>query len=119
MLSPQGRVIMVTGANRGIGNAVARCLHGKGYTLSLGARDVEALDTAVADFADARVVTHHFDAYDAISNAAWVAATTTQFGRLDGLVNITPASRAARASKTTTNTRSTPCGRSTSRRRCA
>ena len=87
MLTPQGRVIMVTGANRGIGNAVARCLHGKGYTLSLGARDVEALDTAVADFVDARVVTHHFDAYDAISNAAWVAATTTQFGRLDGLVN--------------------------------
>ena len=31
---------MVTGANRGIGLAVARCLHGKGYTLSLGARDV-------------------------------------------------------------------------------
>ena len=87
MLSPQDRVIMVTGANRGIGNAVARCLHGKGYTLSLGARDVGALDAAVADFADARVVTHHFDAYDAVSNAAWVAATVAEFGRLDGLVN--------------------------------
>ncbi len=36
MLSPQGRVVMVSGANRGL--AVAHCLHGKGYGLSLGGR---------------------------------------------------------------------------------
>ena len=37
MLSPEDRVVMVSGANRGIGLAVARCLHAKGYRLSLGA----------------------------------------------------------------------------------
>ena len=29
MLSPQDRVVMVSGANRGIGLAVARCLHAR------------------------------------------------------------------------------------------
>jgi NAD(P)-dependent dehydrogenase (short-subunit alcohol dehydrogenase family) len=87
MLSANGRVIMITGANRGVGLALARCLHGKGYTLSLGARDVEALDAAVTDIAGERVSTHRYDAYDVASNSAWVEATVARFGRIDGLVN--------------------------------
>ncbi len=39
MLSVTGRVVMISGANRGIGRAIAERLHGDGYTLSLGARD--------------------------------------------------------------------------------
>ena len=46
MLSPEGRVIMVSGANRGIGLAVASCLHDKGYRLSLGGRDAGKLAAA-------------------------------------------------------------------------
>ena len=38
MLSPEERVIMISGANRGIGLATAKCLAQVGYTLSLGAR---------------------------------------------------------------------------------
>lgn len=87
MLAPDGRVIMVTGANRGIGRAIAGCLHDKGYTLSLGARDVDALEGAVADIAGDRVTTHHYNATDPASNAAWVDATVERFGRIDGLVN--------------------------------
>ncbi len=87
MLAPEGRVIMVTGANRGIGLAIARCLHGKGYTLSLGARDTTKLDAATAPMAGERLMTHAYDAAKAATSEAWVAATAERFGRIDGLVN--------------------------------
>ncbi len=48
MLAAEGRVVMVSGANRGIGHAVARVLHDKGYSLSLGARDPAQLAAAAA-----------------------------------------------------------------------
>ena len=87
MLSAEGRVVMISGANRGVGLAIARCLHDRGYSLSLGARDVAALDTATAGFAGDRVLTHRYDAHDVASNEAWVEATAARFGRIDGLVN--------------------------------
>jgi NADP-dependent 3-hydroxy acid dehydrogenase YdfG len=86
MLDPQGRVVMISGANRGIGLAIAQCLHDKGYSLSLGARDTSSIGLAGAK-ADDRVMTHAYDATDAANNAAWVEATTEHFGRIDGLVN--------------------------------
>jgi NADP-dependent 3-hydroxy acid dehydrogenase YdfG len=87
MLSPEGRVVMVSGANRGIGLAVARCLHGKGYRLSLGARDTAALDAALGAVDRSRAITARFDARDRASCEAWVERTASHFGRIDGLVN--------------------------------
>jgi NAD(P)-dependent dehydrogenase (short-subunit alcohol dehydrogenase family) len=87
MLDPQGRVIMVTGANRGIGRAVAEMLHAKGYTVSAGARDVGALEGALADLAGERLLCGPYDAQDRAGNAAWVEETAAKFGRIDGLVN--------------------------------
>ena len=87
MLNPEGRVIMISGANRGIGLAIARCLADKGYNLSLGARDTAALAQAIADFNSDRVMSHTYDAHDADTCAAWVEATAAHFGRIDGLVN--------------------------------
>jgi NADP-dependent 3-hydroxy acid dehydrogenase YdfG len=43
MLEVEGRVVMVSGANRGIDRAVAVGLLAKGYLLSLGARWPEGL----------------------------------------------------------------------------
>ena len=57
MLSPQDRVVMVSGANRGIGLAVARCLHAKGYRLSLAGRDAGRLAAAVGDLDPSRIIT--------------------------------------------------------------
>src|SRR6185437_3422575 len=87
MLSPEGRVVMVSGANRGIGLAVARCLYDKGYRLSLGGRDAGKLAAAHGDLDKARVIAVAFDARDRASCEAWVARTVSQFGRIDGLVH--------------------------------
>jgi NADP-dependent 3-hydroxy acid dehydrogenase YdfG len=87
MLSPEGRVVMVSGANRGIGLAVARCLYDKGYRLSLGGRNAGKLAAAHGDFDKARAITVAFDARDRARCEAWVARTVSQFGRIDGLVN--------------------------------
>lgn len=46
MLSPDGRVVMISGANRGIGLATARLLAERGYRLSLGAREPAKLQAA-------------------------------------------------------------------------
>jgi NADP-dependent 3-hydroxy acid dehydrogenase YdfG len=82
MLAPDGRVILISGANRGIGLATAALLAERGYRLSLGARDPAAIDTA--RFPDALAAEWH--AEDAASSRAWVAATLERFGRLDGIV---------------------------------
>jgi NADP-dependent 3-hydroxy acid dehydrogenase YdfG len=82
----EGRVVMLSGASRGIGAAIAARLYHEGYTLSLGVRDAAKIDPALA--ADtARVLVTRYDAFDAASPAAWVAATLERFGRLDVLVN--------------------------------
>jgi NAD(P)-dependent dehydrogenase (short-subunit alcohol dehydrogenase family) len=80
MLDPAGRVVMVSGATRGIGRAVVERLIGGGYAISAGARDVRALKPG------ARVMVSRYEAEDAASAKSWVAATMERFGRIDGLV---------------------------------
>jgi NAD(P)-dependent dehydrogenase (short-subunit alcohol dehydrogenase family) len=82
MLEPQGRVIMISGASRGIGRAVTDHLLARGYSVSAGMRDPETFDLA-----GPRLMTAHFDATDRSSHAEWLEATLDRFGRLDGLVN--------------------------------
>src|SRR5690242_11789554 len=87
MLSSQGRVILVSGANRGIGRAVAEALYAAGYSVSLGARDPASLVGLTADWDPLRVHCARFDAVDWATHAAWVADAGVRFGRIDGLVN--------------------------------
>ena len=87
MLAPEGRVILVSGANRGIGRAIAEALYAAGYTLSLGARDPAALDRVTGGWAPERLMTARYDAEDQSTHRQWVAATAERFGRIDGLVN--------------------------------
>ena len=86
MLSPKSRVVMVSGANRGIGRAVAEHLLELGYRLSLGVRDPKSL-AGFAKGRSRRVLVERYDAGDARAGKRWVAATVERFGRLDGLVN--------------------------------
>jgi len=83
MLLPGKRVVMISGANRGIGLATARVLSRAGYRLSLGARDPASVNLAEFD-GDAMV--SQWDATDAPSSPAWVAGTIARFGQIDGVV---------------------------------
>ncbi len=83
MLQPDQRVIMISGANRGIGRATALELASRGYRLSLGARSPHSLDlTGLGD----AVFTCQWDASRAADSDAWVNATLEHFGQIDGLV---------------------------------
>ena len=87
MIDPDGRVVMVSGASRGIGRAVASVLHARGYAVSAGARDPEALADALSALAGDRLLCARYDAADRSTHVAWTAATVERFGRLDALVN--------------------------------
>ncbi|MFW5832520.1 MAG: SDR family NAD(P)-dependent oxidoreductase [Pseudomonadota bacterium] len=87
MLEPEGRVVLVSGASRGIGAAIAGHLLARGYTVSLGARDPADLAAVSDGFPEARVHHARYDAEDRASHAAWVEAALDRFGRIDGLVN--------------------------------
>ena len=87
MIDPAGRVAMISGANRGIGRAVAERLYALGYTLSLGARDPDELASLAARMDALRVMTHDHEALDESVPGRWVEATIARFGRLDALVN--------------------------------
>ncbi|WP_145140500.1 SDR family NAD(P)-dependent oxidoreductase [Roseomonas gilardii] len=81
MLDAQGRVVMVSGASRGIGRAVAERLLESGFAVSAGVRNPDALPE------HPRLSRHRYDAEDLASAEAWVAGTVARHGRVDGLVN--------------------------------
>lgn len=87
MIDVQGRVMMVSGANRGIGAALAKAYARDGWSLSLGSRDPESLQTTVEDIDPQRVTCHAYDARDPAAARSWIEHTLDHFGRLDGLTN--------------------------------
>lgn len=87
MLEVNDRVVMISGANRGIGRAIAERLAAAGYRLSLGVRRPETLDSGIGAATGERLLRHRYDALDPATADAWVGATIERFGRLDGLVN--------------------------------
>ena len=87
MIDPTGRVVMISGASRGIGQAIALALHAKGYTISAGARDVAALKVALEAIRGDRLLCATYEAADRATHSAWVEATLSAYGRLDALVN--------------------------------
>ena len=87
MISHEGRVVMISGASRGIGLAIARNLYQAGFSLSLGVRDIEAMRNTVEDWDTSRVLISKYDAVDKETHKAWVDTTAERYGRIDGLVN--------------------------------
>ena len=86
-----GRVALVTGSSRGIGNALARALADAGATVVLNGVNAERLKAAeavmAAEYAPGRVHSVAFDVTDDAAAAAGVAWVEEQVGPLEILVN--------------------------------
>ncbi|MFB4316628.1 SDR family oxidoreductase [Actinomadura sp. 21ATH] len=80
-----GRIALVTGANKGIGFEIAAQLEERGLTVLVGVRDAGRREEAVARLKDAHGVP--LDVTDQESVDAAAALVAERFGRLDVLVN--------------------------------
>lgn len=78
------RIALVTGANRGIGKAVAEGLAARGVTVLVAARKLEQAEATAAEVKGLPV---QLDVTDAASVEALRQYVETTFGRLDILVN--------------------------------
>jgi len=83
------KVVLITGASSGIGEATARHLAAAGHQVVLGARRTDRLATLVEQLRAAgdRAEQHPLDVTDLDSVQAFVAAAHQAHGRIDVLVN--------------------------------
>lgn len=85
----EGKVIIVTGASRGIGLGLARHFGRQGASLVVTGRKPHRLDPVVAELAEAGVpvLGEVFDVCDRDAAFTMVDRAVARFGRVDGLVN--------------------------------
>ncbi len=87
LLDADRRVAMVSGASRGIGEAIAHRFLDDGFRLSLGVRDVAATRQKFTVVDDDTLLVSHYDATDPATADTWVDRTVQHFGALDALIN--------------------------------
>ena len=89
MSNIEGKVVVITGASSGLGEATARHLASKGASVFLGARRMARLQTVVADIqrAGGQAAAMQVDVTRRAEVDAFVQAATEKFGRMDVLVN--------------------------------
>lgn len=89
MLSLHGKIVAITGASGGIGEATARLLAERGAGVVLAARRSERIDAIAQEIREAggRAATCVVDVTQAEDLHRLVSSTTDQYGRMDVLVN--------------------------------
>ncbi|MEV2211197.1 SDR family oxidoreductase [Streptomyces sp. NPDC050997] len=89
MLSLHGKIVAITGASSGIGEATARLLAQRGATVVLAARRSERIDAIAQEVREqgGRAATCVVDVTKAEDLQRLVATTIDQYGRIDVLVN--------------------------------
>jgi len=93
------RIALVTGANKGIGFAIAQGLASRGLTVLVGSRNLEN-GTAAAQSIGASAHALQLDVTDAASIAAAAERIRAEFGGLDILINNAGVSHAGRPGMT-------------------
>lgn len=88
-MSIRDKVVLITGASSGLGEATARHLAAEGAHLVLGARRLDRLEAIATELraAGARVEVARTDVTDRAQVRALVDLAVERFGRLDVLVN--------------------------------
>lgn len=88
-LGLRSKVVMISGASRGLGLAMAEALGAEGARLSLCARGAEALEKSAADLRSKgyEVCAEAADVADGAQAARWVETTVQRMGGVDVLVN--------------------------------
>lgn len=81
-----GKSIIVTGAGRGIGAAIARDLAANGASVCVADLNIEAAETVAAGIGKAAIAAH-VDVADRASTKALIARTVAAFGKLDVMFN--------------------------------
>src|SRR5262245_60306616 len=104
VVSLSGRVALITGAGRGIGQAIARRLGQAGAALALAARTRAELDAVAAELAlsgAAKAVVQEIDLADPASVARGLDALGAALPRVDILVNNAGIAESAPLARTT------------------
>ncbi|MER7580251.1 SDR family oxidoreductase [Kitasatospora sp. NPDC097691] len=88
-MTDTGKVVAITGASSGIGEATARLLAADGHRVLLGARRTDRLDAVAREITEGggTAASRRLDVTDAADVEAFVAAARERFGRLDVMVN--------------------------------
>ncbi|MFE3882407.1 SDR family oxidoreductase [Streptomyces lydicus] len=88
-MSPTSKVVAITGASSGIGEATARRLAADGHRVFLGARRTSRLERLVEEIAKegGTAAFAKLDVTDAADMRAFIDAALQRYGRIDALVN--------------------------------
>ncbi|WP_320667992.1 SDR family NAD(P)-dependent oxidoreductase [Prochlorococcus sp. MIT 1307] len=84
------RTILISGASRGIGRAIALKALEDGHRISLGIRDLNSVKGSKLDpdiSGSNRVILNHYEGNSPQTAKDWISATLDHFQKLDSLIN--------------------------------
>lgn len=85
MNDPDSKVLLITGASTGIGEATALAAAGEGYRLALCARSIDKLERLAGRIGEEQVLARACDVTDYEDQERLVEAVLERFGRIDAV----------------------------------